>query len=322
MSRIRTLLIVVWLAAMLPFTYGGCVLVFKSGDFDDTPDQEHLDDRDSSSRFVGVASQAVIDASSAADLAGGALAAGVSEPEPAANAADRYAGGGHTDNFRSLRLPLTLSKALRMIDLRPTTFDRSRQSVRTRRGTVTGYCGGWMDYVIQADYATGEFEGSLAFHDYCGQTHSLCGDVDADGSFDLSSGDPVTSTFRFERLTDHPMTFDGEIALDFSDRPTLATVEAYGEDAGSGKLYWMKDYSLNLMELPGRVEAEVFGRFYHPDHGYVIVSTNVPFVLCDGDDWPTTGELLIDGLNGTRAKLSTLSHGGYTVDADTEEDRT
>lgn len=315
MCTMRSLLMIVWLAVTLPFAYGGCVLVFRSGDFNDRPEKEQFDDADSSIRFVGATNQAVIDAITAVDLAGGALAAGRSESQAAIAATSGSLGQANMTSVRSLKLPLTLGRAVQTIDLRPTVFDRSRPAVANQRGTLPGSCGGWMDYAIQTDRMTGEFDGKVSFHDYCEPGLTLSGEVRADGSFNPSSGNLVTTTFQFDSLTDDPMTLDGEVALDFSDQPILATIECYAEDLDSGQVYWVNDYSLNLLELLGRTEAEVFGRFYHPKYGYVSVSTNVAFVLDDADEWPTAGELLIEGLNGAQAKLTAHDHRVYTVKA-------
>jgi hypothetical protein len=320
MSKMRSLLIIVWLAVTLPFTYGGCVMVFQSGDVNQQPDKQQSDNGDPSFRFVGATKQAVIDPATAVDLAGGALAAGLSESQPAVAATGASVGQADMDSLRSLRLPLTLGRALQMIDLRPAGSGLPRPAARTRRGTLTGSCGGWMDYTIQLDDMIGEFDGNLSFRDYCEPGLTLSGEVLADGSFDPSSGKPVTATFQFDSLTDHPMTLDGEMSLDFSDQPILATIECHAQDGDSGRVYWMKDFSVNLFETPGRAEAEAFGRFYHPDYGYVTVSTNVPFVLDDGDEWPAAGELLIDGLDGAQAKLTALGHQLYTVEADIDGD--
>jgi hypothetical protein len=320
MSRMRSLLIIVWLAVTLPFTYGGCIVVFQSGNVNQQPDKQQSNDGDPSFRFVGATSQAVIDPATAVDLAGGALAAGLSELQPAVAATSKSSGQADMDSLRSLRLPLTLGRALQMIDLKPTGLRLFRQTSDTRRGTLVGSCGGWMDYSIQLDSISGEFDGSLAFRDYCEPGLTLSGKVLADGSFDPSSGDPLTATFQLDSLTDYPMTLDGEMSLDFSDQPILATIECYAQDVDSGRVYWMNDYSVNLYEMPGRAEAEVFGRFYHPDYGYVSVSTNAAFVLEDGDQWPAAGELRIDGLGRAHAKLTALAGQLYTVETDIDGD--
>jgi len=67
------------------------------------------------------------------------------------------------------------------------------------------------------------------------------------------------------------------------------------------------------------------GRYYDPDEGYVVVSTEEAFVIYDGDDWPLQGVLVITGDTGseggrTKARLTVLTSTTFRVEADTDVD--
>jgi hypothetical protein len=118
------------------------------------------------------------------------------------------------------------------------------------------------------------------------------------------------------------MTVDGEIeiSIDYSDSPILCTIEGLLEDKTTQKVYWAKNYSLNIYEYAGYIEVEIFGTFYHPDYGYVTVSTEESFVIYDGDEWPSSGILLMVGANNTKAKLTAIDETKCRIVADTDGD--
>ena len=82
----------------------------------------------------------------------------------------------------------------------------------------------------------------------------------------------------------------------------------------------MKDYSINLSQFVGHLEIEIFGTFYHPDEGFVTITTTEPFVVFDEDDWPESGQLEIQGDRNTKALLSAINHMHYRIEADTDGD--
>ena len=62
------------------------------------------------------------------------------------------------------------------------------------------------------------------------------------------------------------------------------------------------------------------GRYYDLDEGYVVVSTDSPFRVYDGDDWPSEGVLVVTGDGSTKARLTVLTSTTFRVEADTDGD--
>ena len=58
------------------------------------------------------------------------------------------------------------------------------------------------------------------------------------------------------------------------------------------------------------------GRFYHPDYGFVVVSTQSVFKINSSDDFPSEGVLVAKGSNGSMAQLTVLSSTSLQVEAD------
>ncbi|MGD9302339.1 MAG: hypothetical protein PVI13_12245, partial [Desulfobacterales bacterium] len=151
-----------------------------------------------------------------------------------------------------------------------------------------------------------KFSGSFSFEDYCDGGLTISGEVDVDGTFDKDSGDFITADFSFYDLSDAFYSLEGDVSIDYSTTPTLVNFSAYCTEKHTGRIYWIKNYSMNITEYVGYLEIEIFGTFYHPDDGYVSFKTSQPFILYDTDDWPTSGQLVIEGDHDTIAQLTAI----------------
>jgi len=165
---------------------------------------------------------------------------------------------------------------------------------------------------------------SFTFSDFCEGGVLIDGNATFNGSIDL---DPIafnTTTFAFDSLTvieaEGSFTMDGDISMDFTESPIICIIEVLTRDNDSGKVYWVNNYSTNIAEETEYIEIENFGRFYDPDHGYILIKTPQAFVVDDGDDWPKSGILICEGANNTKAKLTALNASTYRVEADVDGD--
>jgi hypothetical protein len=266
---------------------------------------------------------AEISEDNAADLATGALAMGQSANIVSISGAsqdNQDAIDSPGDHSRALRFPLTLADAARSIDFSPPVHQSSVEANYTETDTIPGPCGGVINYTITINDLSGEFTGTFSFLDYCEDGVTINGETEVAGTANVATGDIITITFWFDDLSDGTMAMDGKITMDFSDSPILCTLSAYCRDVIRGKEYQAKNYSLNIWEYPDRNEVEIFGTFYHPDYGSVTVSTKEIFVIYDGDEWPSSGILLVFGANNTSAMLTAIDNISYSVEADTDGD--
>jgi len=314
MKSYRFIILFILLLITLPFTYGGCFVAFSSGDLSR---EKEKDDDDSSSGFLGITSQATINSENAGNLTAGAFAGGLTSVESQSSELDQSVTDYQIDVFRALRFPLVLGDSIRKIEISPELIIFSQTNLITENGKFEGSCGGSFSYTLRFNKESENFSGNVSFEEYCNVGITVSGEIDVDGVFQVSSGDIDTATFFFNNLSDGSHTLDGEISIDFSDTPILATFTAYSKDDQSGKIYWLKDYSMNLSELVGHIEIEIFGTFYHPENGFVTLTTSDPFIVHDGDDWPTSGQFAIKGNSGTKARLVALDQLHYGIEADT-----
>ena len=317
MNRRKYTILLIILILSIPHTYGGCVFVFSTGDIDKKNDPK---DDDSSTVFVGSTSQAVIDSTNAKDLSAGGVAGSLSPSEAprAGNSQDLRA--DQLGAFWPLKLPMTLKEALQKDETIPPAVAIFRPAVETRSGTLKGDCDGSLSYSIDFINESSLFDGSFSFENYCDYGITISGKTDFDGTYANASGEIITAYFSFANLTDGETTWDGEISMDFLHQPIKAEFSAYSKDSGSGQVYWLKDYAMNINEFAGYIELEISGTFYHPDHGYVTLTTTEPFIVHHEDDWPTSGLLGIEGQKRTQAELTAQNQLIYTVAADTDGD--
>jgi hypothetical protein len=308
---------VILIVFCLSFAFMGCGGGSGSGDGGG--------DGNSGLSYTGATAPAEVDENNAVDLAAGAFAAGqagtvmtVSEVSQDSLSANSL----RVENFRTLRVPQILGDAARSMDLGLHLHQLSlnAEAVYTEKGTEYGPCGGSFSYTVNINDVSGEFDGTFIFSNYCDHGVTISGKTEVEGRANIDSGDIIIITFRFDNLSDGTMTMDGEMSMDFSDVPITCTLNALLEDKATGKVYWAKNYSLNIYEYPGRIEVEIFGTFYHPYHGHVVVTTEEVFVIYEGDDWPSSGILLMVGANNTRAKLTAIDETTCRVEADTDGD--
>jgi len=154
----------------------------------------------------------------------------------------------------------------------------------------------------------------------CNGGTTIDGGARFDGRINPDTGEFLEAHFSFDNLSGGDLTLDGDVEVDFTQSPDLITFNAYGQDPGSGKIFWIRDFNITIAENTGFVEIEMAGRFYHPDFGYATISTTEPFVLYDGDDWPTSGALVATGADSSKARIFAINNANCTVEADIDGD--
>ena len=317
MKRNKFIILSIILALSLPFTYGDCVLVFKSGDIEKEKDPEN---KETATVFAGRTSQAIIDSINANDLSGGAFGGGISRFETVVAGVNQDLKATQIGAFRPLRLPMALKESLQKVEITSPVAAFFRPAIESRSGTFESDCGGRLSYSIDFIEKSRSFNGSFEFDNYCDHGITISGETDIDGTYEVDAGNFTSANFSFATLSDGRLTLNGEISLDLLHQPITATFSAYSKNIEAGQVYWIKDYSMNITEFAGYIEIEIFGVFYHPDHGYVNLTTTEPFIVHHEDAWPTSGLLAIKGEKNTQAELTALDQVTRSVESDTDGD--
>ena len=307
MKDSRLLIIWMFLAFALLLNSGGCSGGGGSGG-------------DTGLTYSGLTSPAAVDAANAEDLAGGAFATGLVSDGMMGLSVQQVPRAYRITNFRTATIPLTLRDSLELLDIESLAPGGLQAAVQTERDTITGDCGGTMSYTVTGDDVQGTFRGRFTFSNYCNGGTTINGSASFYGKINVDTGEFLEASFSFNDLTGGQLTLTGDIHVDFAADPVVARFDAYGQDPGSGKVFWIKDYVITIDEIAGGVEIEMAGAFYHPDHGYVTLDTLTPFVVQDGADWPASGELVVTGANNSKAKLTVINAATCQIEADGDGD--
>jgi hypothetical protein len=288
--------------------------------------------------YTGLTTQASIDTGDKAKaLAAGAYGAGQAGSAFSAIGAVATGTDENTISFRTLKVTQTLKDALLQIDLSSVSGGPVIGATQSESGSISGPCGGTASYTIKVDDQTGVFSGSLNFSSYCDGGVTISGTTDFSGTLDLS--DPNNPTFEtvtlsFTNLTEGSATLSGTIVVDLSSSPIIVTFNARLKDNSTGKVYKVENYMMEITlgpDLdfdgdPDYVDVEISsGKYYDPDYGYVDVLTLAPFRINDGDEYPSSGILLVTGEigiggNNTEAQLEALDADTCQITADTDGD--
>jgi hypothetical protein len=193
---------------------------------------------------------------------------------------------------------------------------------------IDGDCGGSYSIDLQLDNSSGVFSGTFIYADYCTEDTVIDGLVVVSGRMDPDTSKLDFIDFNFSSLSG---ARDGEgFRLDGSVRLTAieatdtnqVSMDLLFEDLDSGETLWLKDFVVSVTDGNGYEEIAFSGRIYHPVHGYVDLSTEVPFRLEDGADNPSEGVLLLTGADNGKILMTVISESQYQVEADTDGDDT
>jgi hypothetical protein len=202
---------------------------------------------------------------------------------------------------KPINLPLLFKNAIELADksgIDPSTA----AAVQTDTGRIDGSCGGSASYTLRIDDQTGDFSGTLKFSNYCDEGITISGSATVDGDLDLNTDEIEFLSISFSNLSAEEMTIQGDISLDATATPMVINMEYLLKDNETGKVYWINNYVI-LHDL-----------------GYVNPSTTDPFIIYEDDYYPTSGVLVCLGDNNTKARLTSVDHSSYQVEADTNGD--
>ena len=272
--------------------------------------------------YTGIKDEASIGDDNATDLTtesytNGSLGSAMSDI-----AASQTENSEHVYTPRMLKVSNVLKDSLFKVDLTSRSTGTFAGAVSQVTDTIAGSCGGSASYTISVNDETGAFSSSFTYNNYCEGGVIISGSVDFSGHFDVDAGEFLTFEFSFNNLSTtlggDSVTIKGDMAFDSTNYPVITlTMTILIKDNRIDRVYWVKGYLLTLTEEVACVDIDISGTFYHPEHGFVTLSTVQALTLCGSDEYPESGELLITGKNGTTARIIFLSPMTYQVIADT-----
>ena len=279
--------------------------------------------------YTGIKDEASIGDDNATDLTtesytNGSLGSAMSDI-----AASQTENSEHVYTPRMLKVSNVLKDSLFKVDLTSRSTGTFAGAVSQVTDTIAGSCGGSASYTISVNDETGAFSSSFTYNNYCEGGVIISGSVDFSGQFDVATETFLTFEFSFNNLSTtlggDSVTVKGNMSFNMTGSPIILTMTILIKDSSINRVYWVKDYRLAITEGVGYADIDISGRFYHPEHGYVTLSTEQVLRLYDLDDYPSSGILLITGKTGaeggkTKARITFHSSSTYQVEADTNGD--
>ena len=271
--------------------------------------------------YTGVTSPAIIDSNNAAELASDAFMGGETGSNLGIFSSVSGTPSEMMRNIKLYKVVKILGDPLYKID-----FNNQREdslAVQTEQDTVAGDCGGSASYTVTMDDVSGSFTGSMTFIGYCNENTTISGTAGFSGQFNVNTSDFLKFALSINMVSltsgNQSYVIDGDVSVDVSGSPSVASLDMYMKDS-SGEVFWVKDYTLRITEGLDYVDFEVSGRFYHPTHGYVDLSTITPVRTYNSYEWPSSGVLQIAGGGGTTAQLLVIDENYCQIFADTNGD--
>ena len=279
--------------------------------------------------YSGITDPAPIDDDNAEDLAVGAYEGGrLGGAIGALGVVQPVSNVGYS---RVVQISQILGGSLHQVDFMSRSEETFIGAIYTETGTIYGNCGGSASYSVSVNDQTGDFSGSLSFSSYCEDGVTISGAVSFSGKVDLVTEELLRFSLSFSTLSGTSggdcFTLHGTITTDLTVYPYVMTVSMLVRDNSTGKVYWVKDYTMIVTEEATYIEVDLSGTYYDPDYGYITFETTVPFRIYYGDDVPSDGVLVATGETGseggpTMARLTVLDSTTYQVEADTNGDGT
>ena len=203
-----------------------------------------------------------------------------------------------------------------------------------------GPCGGSVSGSADYNETTLEFTGNLVFNDYCILDIYMDGTVAISGTCDPATFD---SASQFCEPDTYTMTFTTFNTRGYGESETMtgtlesittaggyqSTLNLLIRDDNINKTYWFENYLITVTQNSpefGYDTVGVTGNVYHPDYGFVVVSTPTPVQFYSEmfDSPPLSGLAVFTGANGavvpTTATFTFIDFDNYTVEIDTDGD--
>ncbi len=206
-----------------------------------------------------------------------------------------------------------LEDAARQVEPNLSAEPSTHAAVRSETDTIEGDCAtgpsGSASYSIQLDDTTGAFSGTLEFSDYCVDETYIDGKTTFSGTVDMQGQEMMGFTLSFDMLTgttgENSFTFDGQVAFTLNTSTTTTTMTMLVKNNQTTKTHKVVDYRMSVTDYGSYESVEVSGRYYHPDHGYVVLSTADPLLYETWGEYPYAGQVELEGADGSAGNPTT-----------------
>lgn len=283
----------------------------------------------SSITYSGATTEAAVDETNARELSTTAVD-GTTSGDSLALRAESGDGAGQPSRLRIAGLAKTLAQAALSAEPTGGGANVPAGASQSGSGTLNGGCGGSVSYSLTYDDVTGSFSGTFTFNNYddC-YGEVINGSTSLSGTLNLSTLELEDFTYSFNSLSvtsgAETETVSGTIVITMTGAFSYQVTFNIVYRDGAGDTYKLEDYVVSFDESSSPTVITVSGRVFHPDYGYVTVTTTTPVQIYTFNDYPHAGVIVLTGATGTgglptTATVTFTGTNSYTIDVDSDGD--
>lgn len=184
--------------------------------------------------------------------------------------------------------------------------------------TIPGKCGGSFSFNINFDTLTGAFNGSLSFNSFNDCEGTVNGAVTYSGTIKSLEVSDFTMSFSSLSFSDgtESITMNGS-AIFSQISPTVDQVVLNMDytDNNANITYRTENLVIKTTHNSNSTSETISGKVYHPDYGYVDVMTDLPIVVNNYDNYPSSGVVVMTGVD-SKSTVTFNDSNSYTIEVD------
>ncbi len=209
-----------------------------------------------------------------------------------------------------------LSNSVTQLDISPSSSTLPGAIV-TESGSDPCLDGGSISFSLSVDDVTLDFSGTFNFINCAEGGTTINGNATVSGSISASV---VVFNFAFNPITvvsgAESYTMSGTIGTSANVSSVTITMEAQLRNNNTQMVEWVNNLTISAVDNISFLEMTITGRYYHPEHGYIDIETIVPLRINDLDQFPSSGQIIITGASGSKARLTADSNTQYMLEVD------
>jgi hypothetical protein len=209
-----------------------------------------------------------------------------------------------------------LSNSVTQLDISPSSSTLPGAIV-TESGSDPCLDGGSISFSLSVDDVTLDFSGTFNFINCAEGGTTINGNATVSGSISASV---VVFNFAFNPITvvsgAESYTMSGTIGTSATVSSVTITMEAQLRNNNTQMVEWVNNLTISAVDNISFLEMTITGRYYHPEHGYIDIETIVPLRINDLDQFPSSGQIIITGASGSKARLTADSNTQYMLEVD------
>lgn len=266
--------------------------------------------------YTGKVTQAVVDNSNSKDFSDTTYTGSGATGAFASLEAGKSNGANLKDFARTFR---AFSKGF---DVSKGTDSAATAEVVNLNESIPGECGGSYAFNINYDTETGSFDGSLTFNNFDDCEGTVNGSVNYSGT--LEFGDIIDFTMTFSSLSFNDdttsVTMNGSAVFSqISNSEDQVVLNLDYKDNNTNVTYRTENLVINTTYYNTHTSETMTGKVYHPDYGYVVVTTSSPIIVYLTDYYPSEGVVVMTGAAG-KATVTFNHKNSYTITVDVDGD--